>query len=267
MPCLSDIMTSLTLQTAFRCETGAVRSRNEDSCLVFSANAGGHLHAEPIGLFVVADGMGGHAEGHVASSEAARVFAGFILGQVYQPLLDRRPLPADETLLELLESGVLAAHDAVYHPEPEHNGGTTLTAALLINHQAYIAHVGDTRAYLLDDNGLQQLTTDHSLVRKLQETGRLSPDQAEQYQYRNVLLQALGQDIALDIETLVVEMPAQGKLLLCSDGLSGYVSEARLQSALAEAASPQVAADRLYDLAMAAGGVDNITAIVVEFAT
>lgn len=260
-------MTTLTLQTAFRCETGPVRSRNEDSCLIFTANAGGHRHAEPIGLVVVADGMGGHAEGHLASSEAARVFAGFILSHVYQPLLDGRPLPADETLLELLESGVLAAHDAVYHPEPEHNGGTTLTAALLVNHQAYIAHVGDTRAYLLDENGLQQLTTDHSLVRKLQETGRLSPDQAEQYQYRNVLLQALGQDIALDIETLVMQLPARGKLLLCSDGLSGYVSEARIQAILEAALVPQQAADELFQAAMATGGVDNITAIVAEFVT
>lgn len=258
---------TLTLHTAFRCETGAVRSRNEDSCLLFAANAGGHLHAEPLGLFVVADGMGGHAEGHVASSEAARVFAGFMLGQVYQPLLDRRPIPADETLLELLESGVLAAHDAIYHPEPEQNGGTTLTAALLLRHQAYIAHVGDTRAYLLDEQGLQVLTTDHSLVRKLQETGRLSPDQVEQYQYRNVLLQALGQDVALDIETMVVELPARGKLLLCSDGLSGYVPATRMQAILDEALSPQQAADQLFDAAMAAGGIDNITAIVVEFTT
>lgn len=258
-------MSTLTLQTAFRCETGAVRSRNEDSCLVFTANAGGHRHAEPAGLFVVADGMGGHAEGHVASSEAARVFGGFVLSQVYQPLLDLRPVPPDETVLELLEAGVLAAHDAVYHPEPEQNGGTTLTAALLLNHQAYIAHVGDTRAYLLDGRGLRQLTTDHSLVHKLQETGRLSPDQAEQYQYRNVLLQALGQDIALDIETLVVELPARGMLLLCSDGLSSYVSEARIKAILEDALSTQQAADRLYEAAMAAGGVDNITAIVVDF--
>jgi protein phosphatase len=234
-------MTTLTLQTAFRCETGAVRSRNEDSCLVLTTNAGGHLHAEPIGLCVVADGMGGHAEGHVASSV--------------------------ETLLELLESGMLAAHDAIYHPEPEQNGGTTLTAALLLNHQAYLAHVGDTRAYLLDDRGLQQLTTDHSLVRKLQETGRLSPDQAEQYQYRNVLLQALGQDVALDIETIVIDLPARGTLLLCSDGLSGAVSDGRIRTILLESAAPQQAADRLYEAAMAAGGTDNITAIVVDFTT
>ncbi|MEZ4517065.1 MAG: protein phosphatase 2C domain-containing protein [Chloroflexota bacterium] len=258
-------MGNLTLQPAFRCETGAVRSRNEDSCLIFAANAGGHMHAEPMGLFVVADGMGGHVEGHVASSEAARVFAAFIISQVYQPLLDRRPIPADETLLELLESGVLAAHDAVYHPEPEHNGGTTLTAVLLLNHQAFIAHVGDTRAYLLDGNGLQQLTTDHSLVHKLQETGRLSPDQVEQYQYRNVLLQALGQEVALDIETIVIELPAAGKLLLCSDGLSGYVSEPRIQALLEEAPSSQQAADSLFEAAMAAGGIDNITTIVVDF--
>lgn len=260
-------MTSLMLQTAFRCETGAVRSRNEDSCLVFAANAGGHQHAGALGLAVVADGMGGHAEGHVASSEAARVFAGFVIGQVYQPMLDRTPAPADATLLELLESAVLAAHDAVYHPEPEQNGGTTLTAALLLGHQAYIAHVGDSRAYLLDDTGLHQLTTDHSLVRKLQETGRLSPDQAEQYQYRNVLLQALGQDVALDIETLVVELPARGRLLLCSDGVSGYVSDAKMQTLLREAGSAQDAADALYAAAMTAGGVDNITAVVVDVVT
>lgn len=262
-------MTSATLsilEAGYRCETGAVRDRNEDSCVAITARFGGHFELEPVGLYLVADGMGGHTEGHIASSAASRAFVEFFLSRLYLPLLDGRPRPDEATLVEILEEGVLAAHEAVYRPEPEQNGGSTLTAALVLGRRLYVVHVGDSRAYLDGDGHLRQLTQDHSLVRRLQDQGRLSSEEAQEYQYRNVLLQALGQEVALTVDSCVVDLPASGCLLLCSDGLSGFVSHEAIAGILDRGESPQVLADHLFEAAMDAGGQDNITAIVVRFA-
>lgn len=254
------------IESGYRCENGAVRERNEDSCLALTAEFGGHFELRPMGLFIVADGMGGEREGHVASNAATRAFAEFILTNLYFPLLRQRPEPREADLLDIMERGVFAAHDAVFQPEPAENGGTTLTAGLILGHRLFIAHVGDSRAYLLAHNELRPLTEDHSLVRRLQETGRLSAEDAQHFQYRNVLLQALGQDGALTADTFSLDLPATGKLLLCSDGLSGLVSLEDMAAILLGEGTVQAMADHLYEAAMAIGGHDNITAVVVGFA-
>ena len=251
-------------ESGHRCETGPVRPRNEDSCPTITAEFGGHFDLRPLGLYVVADGMGGHEEGHVASNLAARAFAEFILSNLYFPLLRQRPQPREDDILDLLERGVFAAHEAIFQPEAP-NGGTTLTAALVLGQQLYVAHVGDSRAYLLAGDELRLLTQDHSLVRRLQETGRLSPEDAQTYEYRNVLLQALGQDSALSADTFALELPPAGKLLLCSDGLCGVVPPEALAAVLARPGPAQELADALYEAALAAGSQDNITAVVVDF--
>ena len=252
------------LKSGYRCETGGVRERNEDSCLTITAEFSGHFDLRPLGLYVVADGMGGQAEGHVASNTAARAFAEFVLAQLYFPLLRQRPQPRQADVLDLLERGVFAAHDAVLQPEAT-NGGTTLTAALVLDRRLYVAHVGDSRAYLAAGGELRLLTEDHSLVRRLQETGRLSAEDAQTFQYRNVLLQALGQESALTADTFALDLPPAGKLLLCSDGLCGVLSLEALAEVVAHPGSPQDTADRLFDAALSAGSEDNITAVVVEW--
>lgn len=252
------------LCSGYRCETGAVRERNEDSCLTITAQFGGHFDLRPLGLYVVADGMGGQAGGHVASNTAARAFAEFILAHLYFPLLRQRPQPRETDLLDILERGVFAAHDAIFEPDAA-NGGTTLTAALVLGRRLFVAHVGDSRAYLATNGELQLLTEDHSLVRRLQDTGQLSAEDAQTYQYRNVLLQALGQESALTADTFALDLPPAGKLLLCSDGLCGVVPRQQLAALLHAETDPQQVADRLFDAAMNAGGEDNITAVVVEF--
>lgn len=253
------------LKSGYRCETGAVRERNEDSCLTITAEFGGHFDLWPLGLYVVADGMGGEEAGHIASNMAARAFAEFILSNLYFPLLRQRPQPREVDLLDLLERGVFAAHDAIFQPETA-NGGTTLTAALVLGRRLYVAHVGDSRAYLAAGDELRLLTEDHSLVRRLQETGQLSAEDARTYQYRNVLLQALGQESALIADTFALDLPDSGRLLLCSDGLCGVVSAEALASIVNGGRGVQETADHLFEAAMDAGGEDNITAVVVEFA-
>lgn len=254
------------IESGYRCESGAARERNEDACLLFTAEFGGHFDLRPLGLYAVADGMGGEREGHVASNAAIRAFGEFVLTHLYFPLLRQRPTPRESDLLDVLERGVFAAHDAVLRPEPAENGGTTLTAGLLFGPRLYVAHVGDSRAYLLAGDELRPLTEDHSLVRRLQETGRLTAEAAQTFQYRNVLLQALGQDGALTADTFAIDLPPAGKLLLCSDGLSGLLTPEEMTAVLRGAEPAQTMADRLYDAAMAAGGHDNITALVVDFA-
>jgi protein phosphatase len=248
--------------TGYRCETGAVRERNEDSCLTITAEFGGHFDLRPFGLYVVADGMGGHEEGHVASNVAARAFAEFVLSNLYFPLLRRQLPPRDVDVLDTLERGVFVAHEAVL---PQGNGGTTLTAALLLGRRLYVAHVGDSRAYLLAGGELRLLTEDHSLVRRLQDAGQLSDEDARTYPYRNVLLQAVGQESALSADTFALDLPAEGKLLLCSDGLCSVVPRDQLAAALSASSTARQAADQLINAALAAGSQDNITAVVVAF--
>lgn len=252
-------------ESGFRCETGAVRERNEDACLTVTSRYGGHAGLQPMGVYVVADGMGGQLDGHIASNAATRAFVEFILTNLYFPLLRGKPVPEETQLLELMEEGMLAAHDAVYRPDPEKNGGSTLTGVVLLSRRLYVAHVGDSRAYIYHDGELRVLTKDHSLVRRLQDQGQLSAEDAQSYQYRNVLLQALGQEIALDIDTFALDLPASGTLMLCTDGLCGYVPQDELAGILATPATTQELADRLYEAAMDRGGLDNITAVVVRF--
>ncbi len=251
------------LECGYRCETGPVRDRNEDACLTITAQFGGHFGLQSFGLYVVADGMGGHDAGHVASNAATRAFAEFVLAQLYFPLLRRQSPPREADVLDLLERAVFVAHDAVL-PSPG-NGGTTLTAALVLGRRLYVAHVGDSRAYLAAGDELRLLTHDHSLVRRLQDTGQLTAEDARTHEYRNVLLQALGQAGALSADTFALDLPPEGRLLLCSDGLCGVVPLEQLATILATPARAQQLADHLAEAALAADSQDNITAVVVAF--
>jgi protein phosphatase len=233
--------------------------------LVFVSESGGHFQMRPFGLFVVADGMGGHTEGHIASTTASRVFAQYMLDKIYLPLLQDRMVLIESKILEVMEDAVHNAHAAVFQPEPDKNDGTTLTATLILGRELFVAHVGDSRAYLYCEGELRALTNDHSLARKLQEQGQLTADEADHYKHRHILLRALGQEDALEVDISALTLPVAGKLLLCSDGLSGFVPEAMLLEIIRQDQPPQQLADACYEKAMAAGGYDNITAVVVDF--
>jgi protein phosphatase len=253
------------LQVAQLSDVGAVRTRNEDSCLVFGSESGGHFPLPPFGLYVVADGMGGHEAGHLASKAASRTAAHHILQAIYLPLLADMDRPDHKAVIQIMEEGVLAAHQAVYNPDPAHDGGTTLTIALVLGQDLFVAHVGDSRAYWLVDGQLQHVTKDHSLVQRLQDEGQLTAEEAQGYQYRNVLLRALGQEDDLQVDTCHHVLPQTGKLLLCSDGLCGLVMDPELEQIMNLPLRPQKIAEQLIEAALKAGGYDNITAVVVEF--
>jgi serine/threonine protein phosphatase PrpC len=241
-------------------DVGRERERNEDSLFTIESFMQHNYGQEPFGLFIVADGMGGHQKGEVASVLAARITADAILKEIYLPYLTNNQDSNNRPLNEVLISAVQTANTTVQTNVPD--GGTTLTAALVMGNTAYIAHVGDTRVYLFKKNELKQVTQDHSLARRLEEMGQATAEEARHVQ--NVLYKAIGQGSSLEVDTYIQHVPPGASLLLCSDGLWGQVNDENIKDVLSTASAPQDACQTLISMANEKGGPDNITAIVVS---
>ncbi len=244
---------------------GLQRDHNEDAVLAqtFTLAAAGDQDLV-LGLYIVADGMGGHQFGEVASAVAIRAFARYIEQQLVQPLVWDPDHTPSMSLLEMMAEAMTTANQAVLNAVP--GGGTTLTAALLAGKHITVAHVGDSRAcYLYPEGRLQVLTRDHSLVKRLEELGQLSAAEAAVHPQRNVLYRALGQAEPLEPDVFQLPLPQQGELLLCSDGLWGVVPEEEILSIVREAVTPTEACARLVHRANERGGPDNISVILLRF--
>ena len=224
-----------------RTDVGCLRDHNEDSLVV----------SPP--LFAVADGMGGHAAGEVASEIAVNVLA------------EQAPAHPDANALG---NAVVAANRAVLRGVHEGVGregmGTTCTAAMLEGERLVIAQVGDSRAYLLHQGKLQQLTRDHSLMADMIEAGQLTPEEARTHPQRSVITRALGSDPHLQPDLYEINVETGDRLLLCSDGLSTMVQDEDIESLMARTRDPQRCASQLVNAAIAAGGHDNVTVIVAD---
>jgi len=242
---------------------GRVRTRNEDRFLALHTVTGsGDAELLPLGLFAVADGMGGHSEGDLASEIAIHAIA----THAWPALPTRFGSPSTERpIQEVLTEAVLQAHHEIRNRQTDQDMGTTVTIALLVGTAVYLAHVGDTRAYILDPTGLHVLTRDHSLVTRLHELGQLSAAEMAHHPQRNVLYRAVGQSDELEVETCYRRLTGASHLLLCSDGLWGLVPEAEIARILRTIAGAQAACAALVAAANAAGGEDNITVILVAF--
>jgi protein phosphatase len=243
---------------------GRVRDHNEDVLLTLTSTFDGDEKIPSFGLYIVADGMGGHSLGERASAVAARSVAREVTRRVYLSLLsdsddneDRVPL--QDVLLEALTQANVAVREAVGE------GGTTGTVALVFNDQVIIGHVGDSRAYLITSSGLEQLTRDHSLVRRLQELGQLTQAEAAVHPQRNVLYRAIGQGEGLEVDVYTQRLAPDTKILLCSDGLWGLVEDDQILEVVRNAPSLQAACDKLVEMANDAGGHDNITTVLIEY--
>jgi serine/threonine protein phosphatase PrpC len=207
--------------------------------------------------------MGGHQHGEMASGVAVRAMAGHVISQLYSPLFSLSPAIQEQTLHEIMEAGIQNAHRAILKQAP--GGGSTLTGVLALGDQLTIAHVGDSRAYLVHPDGrLEQLTRDHSLVKRLVELGQITTDEAAVHPQRNVLYRALGQGEPIDAEITTVPLPSSGYLLICSDGLWGLVPEDEIFRIVTSSPSPAEACQLLVESANEAGGPDNITAVLVR---
>jgi PPM family protein phosphatase len=221
-------------------DIGQVREGNEDSYLV----------EEP--LYAVADGMGGHRGGEVASSLAL---------ETVQQLFERH----EGTLVDQVVQANRAVFDRSQTDRSVSGMGTTLTAALIDGEKVHLVHVGDSRAYLLRDGALTQLTEDHTLVHRMVMEGEITAEEAETHPHRSILTRALGVDESVEVDEGDVQVQGGDRLLLCTDGLTGMVSEDEIQEVLSDASDPQEAVDRLVKMANRAGGIDNITAVVLDF--
>jgi protein phosphatase len=242
---------------------GKQRELNEDSLLALTSTLAGNSGSLPFGIYIVADGMGGHQYGEVASNAAIRIVAGHILRKFQPYLFSIKPSPPDESLQEIMQTAVREAQKIIQNEAP--SSGTTLTAALVLGQQVTIAHVGDSRAYhIYPDGRAEVVTRDHSLVKRLEELGHISPTEAENYPHRNVLYRALGQGEILEADVFTVSFPQKGYLMLCSDGLWGVVADQDMNKIIREAPSLQRACQTLVEAANAAGGPDNISVIIVQ---
>lgn len=224
-----------------RTDIGCLRDHNEDSLVVTPP------------LFAVADGMGGHAAGEVASEIAVRVLSELAPEH-----------PDGEALGRAIEEANRAVIQAAREGRGRQGMGTTMTAAMLEGERLVIAQVGDSRAYLLHQGKLQQLTRDHSLMADMIEAGQLTPEEARTHPQRSVITRALGSDAHLHPDIYEINVETGDRLLICSDGLSGMIFDDQIENTLRRVQDPQRCASQLVNEAIAAGGHDNVTVIVAD---
>lgn len=229
--------------SAFRTDVGKVRANNQDAPIV----------SEKLRLYGVADGMGGHKGGEVASTSAR------------DDLL--RELEGKTPSVAALSGAIEEVNRQIYHQQ-EHDDaltgmGTTLSVLWMSDNFVYIGHVGDSRVYLLRDGEFKQMTLDHSLVEQLVREGVLTEEEAQNHPMRNIITRAIGTDESVEVD-VVVEERRKGELwLACSDGLHGLVDDCQMRDALRQYA-PEKAADVLLKAALDAGGRDNVTLVIVH---
>ena len=226
-----------------RTDVGYVRETNEDSLLV----------APP--LYVVCDGMGGHEAGEIASEIAVSTISSNAPSIASASGLGRA---VEQANLQIIR----AANDGYGRP----GMGTTCTAAMLEGEDLVIAQVGDSRAYLLHDGELQQLTRDHSVVADLVEAGEITKEEARTHQWRSYITRALGLEPNTKPDLYEIEVAESDRLMLCSDGLYSVVEDSTIQRIMREVPDPQRCADALVDAALKGGGIDNVTVVVVNIA-
>lgn len=258
------------ISVAQQTDLGQHRQNNQDALFTVTSYLETNQGTEPFGLFIVADGAGGHHGGELASALAIRIAAGHILENLY--LVNLRPVStadrptaqsARPPLTEVLQGAVTKANDEILHQVP--GSASTLTLAVMMGRGIYLAHVGDSRAYIYHQRTLQKITKDHSMVARLIEIGQITEEEAQEHPLRSTLYMALGQPNKIEAGTYIKSLPENGMLLLCSDGLWGGVPEVKIIDILASSSTSDEAVGRLIDAANDHGGDDNITAILVRF--
>lgn len=239
-------------------DTGISRTNNEDNFCI----------DDGIGLFVVADGMGGHSAGEIASKMAVDVIRDYIKrsAAANEPFIGEFDRKKSETT-NRLASGVRLANKAIYETSqnnPSWRGmGTTVAAALLSGNGLSIAHVGDSRVYLVRANSIEQLTDDHSIVSEQVRQGLLTKEEAEGSNLRNIITNSLGRNSSVDVDIDEIAVMDNDRILLCSDGLTTMVPDNIISSTVTDIKEPGMACSKLIDIANKNGGRDNITVVVV----
>ncbi len=231
----------MKLDAGWASDVGLVRELNEDSYLIDA----------DLKVFAVADGVGGHRGGEVASSTAIETL--------------RASIATGATLIDAIRDANRAVHERSMRDPDLFGMGTTLTVAMpLSNTELVIGHVGDSRAYLLRKGQLTQISEDHSMVKQLVRDGQITEEQAVLHPRRNVITRAIGMESSVSVDLITVTVNPYDRLLLCSDGITDMLHDADLQLVLSAANTAQASAETLADRALANGGIDNLTAVVID---
>ncbi|MBN2497392.1 MAG: serine/threonine-protein phosphatase [Deltaproteobacteria bacterium] len=249
----------MKLSSVAKTDVGRRREHNEDAFLIDDA----------LGLYAVADGMGGHAAGEVASNEALETLRDHILQ--HEVLIADFVRSPDNDLAEQVrrtaeQSVRLAAYQVfgLTELEPERKGmGTTLSMLMILPQAAFVAHVGDSRIYMLRDGKTAMLTSDHTFVAAMVAKGKMTAEQARRSKYSNVLMRAVGSKDYVEVETRLVRYRPEDVFLLCSDGMHGYFKPGELEQ-LVDCDDLGASLDKLVQLALDRGGKDNITGVMVR---
>lgn len=231
-----------------KCKTdkGILRNNNQDYVLNFRCNK--------YTLFIIADGMGGHNGGEIASKIAATTVRDFIY-ENYNTYEDKK---------ELLREAIINANKTVYTQQIEalelKGMGTTVTCCIIVENELFYGHVGDSRAYLINTNGIEKITTDHSYVQELVRNGTITEEEAKNHPQRNLITRAVGTEEYVEVDTGNIKLSLKDVLLICSDGLTIYVKDEEICEIILN--RKEEAAEELVDLANKRGGSDNISVII-----
>jgi PPM family protein phosphatase len=242
-------------------DKGKIRDSNEDSLAAVTLSEASNFDSLSVGIYAIADGMGGHDAGEVASKLAMRS----AVHKIIQDLSEANDgLP--ENIQNWLRGAVTLANQSVRNKalDRDRNMGTTLVVAVVFGHNLHVVNVGDSRAYVISPQTVRQITRDHSFVQALVDTGAITPEEAIGHPRRNILTQSVGSHDELTIDHFNETLKEDEWLLLCSDGLWGTMSNDQIGRLVREANSPAEAAQTLVNTANEAGGQDNISAIVVR---
>jgi len=254
---------TLDYRSGHRSNVGAVRSLNEDSLLVIETSRIVQSVCHPIGIYLVADGMGGHAAGEIASMTIVNSVAENAYSELFIKHLNS---DGDIDFGVWLHNAIQSANQAVYdiRKSTASDLGSTVVSAIIVNNKAYIASVGDSRAYKIKEGEIRQITTDHTLVERMVAVGQITSEEARSHPQRNVIYRTVGDKERIEIDTYALSLNNGDQLLLCSDGLSGMISDGQILQIIKQAPSPQSACDALIAAANDAGGFDNISVILIE---
>ncbi|HKA22423.1 MAG TPA: Stp1/IreP family PP2C-type Ser/Thr phosphatase [Blastocatellia bacterium] len=283
---LTDLNLPVVLQSGHFTDVGLIRELNEDSVLAMNLTQYYESVQTQIGLYIVSDGMGGEAAGEVASRVTVRAVAEWVTDKLISASLkstreEKIAAPThtgglrlavanghEMATTEMLKQAVIAANREVMAyaaANPHERGlGATVTVAMLVGEVLTIAHVGDSRCYLLSGDRLSQITEDHSLVQKMVNTGNLSRSEARSHPYRNVIYRSIGADEQIEIDIVRKKLTSGDILMLCSDGLNGMLGDDQIRDILLVNPDPTAAAKELVVAANAAGGEDNTSVLVVR---
>lgn len=243
------------MRFAAKSDRGIVRDLNEDNYRLIT----GHENVPDI--FVVADGMGGHSSGEVAS--------GMAVGFAEKYILDNRELFSnEESILSIIKQLMEEANTAIFTKAAESQSnfgmGTTLITAVVLKDKMYVGHVGDSRVYLIRDGKMEKITTDHSYIEELIKNGSLTREEAENHPNKNIITRALGCEEEILIDTLTIEIKENDIFVLCTDGLTNMLKEDEILDIIINEDDPEASCSELVRLANEKGGEDNITVIVVQ---